>query len=138
MIHDVAIIYQILNSEYSPFQCYQMQEFRQLQDVAWIRMVLDSITSPHRRSQNPFAPLSPSFRKQLHGREESSSSWSILFQRHRFLLTMLALLGVLCTIYLYFAVTFGAGESCSGLKGTEAALCVDWGRQKYPCLTRVN
>ncbi|RWR97037.1 hypothetical protein CKAN_02644600 [Cinnamomum micranthum f. kanehirae] len=100
-----------------------MQEFRQLQDVAWIRMVLDSITSPHRRSQNPFAPLSPSFRKQLHGLEESSSSWSILFQRHRFLLTMLALLGVLCTIYLYFAVTFGAGESCSGLKGTKAALC---------------
>ncbi|KAF9688840.1 hypothetical protein SADUNF_Sadunf01G0029800 [Salix dunnii] len=71
-------------------------------------MVLDSmITSPHRRS--------PSFRKQFP--RDELGSWSTLLQRHRFLLTALALLAFLCTIYLYFAVTLGATESCSGLTG---------------------
>ncbi|KAK3427840.1 uncharacterized protein LOC104450657 [Eucalyptus grandis] len=79
-------------------------------------MVLDTVlSSPHRRS--------PSFRKQF-GREELGS-WSTLAQRHRFLLTALALLGFLCTIYLYFAITLGAAAagSCSDLTGTEKALC---------------
>ncbi|OUZ99578.1 hypothetical protein BVC80_7917g3 [Macleaya cordata] len=84
-------------------------------------MVLDSITSPHRRSQTPFS--SSSFKKTFPAREELGSC-STLFQRHRFLLTMLALLAFLCTVYLYFAVTLGAGgETCSGLAGTEKALC---------------
>ncbi|PNT52580.3 hypothetical protein POPTR_001G040300v4 [Populus trichocarpa] len=77
-------------------------------------MVLDSmITSPHRRS--------PSFRKQFP--RDELGSWSTLLQRHRFLLTALALLAFLCTIYLYFAVTLGAIESCSGLTGTKKTLC---------------
>lgn len=85
-------------------------------------MVLDSIltSSPHRRSQNAFS--SPSFRKQFQARDELGS-WSTLLQRHRYLLTALALLAFLCTIYLYFAVTLGAAGSCSGLTGTEKALC---------------
>ncbi|KAK9281669.1 hypothetical protein L1049_004573 [Liquidambar formosana] len=83
-------------------------------------MVLDSILSPHRKSQNAFS--SPSFRKQFQTRDEMGS-WSTLVRRHRFLLTALALLAFLCTIYLYFAVTLGATPSCSGLTGTQKALC---------------
>ncbi|KAM0939204.1 hypothetical protein DsansV1_C21g0168101 [Dioscorea sansibarensis] len=82
-------------------------------------MVLDSISSPHRRSQNS-SFLSASFKKQTASRD----TWSTLFERHRFLLTMLALLAFLCTIYLYFAITLGAAtDSCSGLSGSEKALC---------------
>ncbi|KAJ6346860.1 hypothetical protein OIU76_003526 [Salix suchowensis] len=77
-------------------------------------MVLDNlITSPHLRS--------PSFRKQFP--RDDLGSWSTLLQRHRFLLTALVLLAFLCTIYLYFAVTLGATESCSGFTGTKRALC---------------
>ncbi|KAG6781559.1 hypothetical protein POTOM_014470 [Populus tomentosa] len=71
------------------------------------------ITSPHLRS--------PSFRKQFP--RDDLGSWSTLLQRHRFLLTALVLLAFLCTIYLYFAVTLGATESCSGFTGTKKALC---------------
>ncbi|KAK7256002.1 hypothetical protein RIF29_29432 [Crotalaria pallida] len=74
-------------------------------------MVLDSIvSSPHRRS--------PSFR-----RRNELGSWSTLVQRHRFLLTALVLLTFLCTVYLYFAVTFEAISSCSGLTGARKASC---------------
>ncbi|XP_048432732.1 uncharacterized protein LOC103955097 isoform X1 [Pyrus x bretschneideri] len=77
-------------------------------------MVLDTIlSSPVRKSA--------SFRKQFSQNE--LGSWSTLFQRHRFLLTALALLTFLCTIYLYFAVTLGGSPSCSGLSGTQKALC---------------
>ncbi|KAG2725002.1 hypothetical protein I3843_01G048400 [Carya illinoinensis] len=77
-------------------------------------MVLDSIlASPHRRS--------PSFRKQF--ARDDPLSWATLLQRHRFLLTALALLAFLCTVYLYFAVTLGATGSCSGLTGAQKALC---------------
>ncbi|BBG99260.1 hypothetical protein Prudu_008886 [Prunus dulcis] len=77
-------------------------------------MVLDSIlSSPVRKSA--------SFRKQFSQNE--LGSWSTLFQRHRFLLTALALLTFLCTVYLYFAVTLGASPTCSGLSGTQKALC---------------
>ena len=79
-------------------------------------MVLDSIlSSPHRRS--------PSFRKQFS--RDDSLSWPTLLQRHRFLLTALALLAFLCTVYLYFAVTLGASGSCSDLKGTQKELCLE-------------
>ncbi|CAK7336361.1 unnamed protein product [Dovyalis caffra] len=71
------------------------------------------IASPHRKSS--------SFRKQFP--RDELGSWSTLLQRHRFLLTALALLAFLCTIYLYFAVTLGATETCSGLTGTKKALC---------------
>ncbi|CAK9171487.1 unnamed protein product [Ilex paraguariensis] len=84
-------------------------------------MALDGIiTSPHRRSQN--AVSSPSFRRQ-YSRGNDFGSCSTLLQRHRFLLTALALLAFLCTIYLYFAVTLGADDACSGLSGTQKALC---------------
>ncbi|KAK9098073.1 hypothetical protein Syun_025118 [Stephania yunnanensis] len=84
-------------------------------------MTLDSLSSPHRRSQTPFSSSS-SFRKQILARDELGS-WSTLFRRHRFLLTMMVLLAFLCTIYLYFAVTLGEAGTCSGLKGTQKALC---------------
>lgn len=29
----------------------------------------------------------------------------------------------LCTIYLYFAITLGTRDSCSGLGGTQRAIC---------------
>ncbi|XVE88518.1 hypothetical protein DITRI_Ditri19aG0075700 [Diplodiscus trichospermus] len=77
-------------------------------------MVLDSIvSSPSRRSG--------SIRKQFP--KDELGSWSTLVQRHRFLLTALGLLAFLCTIYLYFAVTLGAADTCSGLKGTQKATC---------------
>uniref|UniRef100_A0A2K2BS13 Uncharacterized protein n=1 Tax=Populus trichocarpa TaxID=3694 RepID=A0A2K2BS13_POPTR len=57
------------------------------------------------------------------GDELELGGWSTLLQRHRFLLTAFALLAFLCTIYLYFAVTLGATESCSGLTGTKKTLC---------------
>ncbi|KAG5010502.1 hypothetical protein AAZX31_07G172300 [Glycine max] len=69
-------------------------------------MVLESILSSSK---------SPSFRRQFAKHE--LGSWSTLLKRHRFLLFALALLTVLCTIYLYFAVTFAANDSCSGLNG---------------------
>ncbi|XP_024972661.1 uncharacterized protein LOC112511312 [Cynara cardunculus var. scolymus] len=80
-------------------------------------MVLDSvINSPHRRSQTAFS--SPSFRKQ-----SELGSFSTIIRRHQFLLTALALLAFLCTVYLYFAVTLGEDNSCSGLTVTQKALC---------------
>ncbi|KAL6958318.1 hypothetical protein U1Q18_006907 [Sarracenia purpurea var. burkii] len=87
-------------------------------------MVLESIvSSPHRRSQNAAnAFSSPSIRKPYSTGDELESCSSLL-QRHRFLLTALALLAFLCTVYLYFAVTLGNGKTCSGLKGSEKALC---------------
>ncbi|KAF5957232.1 hypothetical protein HYC85_004457 [Camellia sinensis] len=90
-------------------------------------MALDGIvSSPHRRSQNAqnafSSSSSPSPTKKQYLKEEFGSC-SVLLERHRFLLTALALLAFLCTIYLYFAVTLGAGESCSGLTGTQKALC---------------
>ncbi|KAM7480251.1 hypothetical protein LguiA_028464 [Lonicera macranthoides] len=84
-------------------------------------MVLESIiSSPHRRSQNGFSP--PSFKKQYTKGDELGSC-STLFERHRFLLTALAVLALLCTVYLYFAVTLGVTDSCSELTGTKKALC---------------
>lgn len=77
-------------------------------------MVLETVlSSPHRRSS--------SFKRQF--TKDELGSWSTLVERHRFLLTTLVLLGLLCTIYLYFSVTLGAAASCSGLIGTEKALC---------------
>ncbi|KAK8936737.1 hypothetical protein KSP39_PZI011913 [Platanthera zijinensis] len=81
-------------------------------------MVLDTLSSPRRRSQSLFS--SPSARKP----RDELGSWSTLFERHRYLLTMLVLLAFLCTVYLYFAVTLGATDLCSGMSGSEKALCL--------------
>ncbi|XP_050893867.1 uncharacterized protein LOC127100661 [Lathyrus oleraceus] len=51
-------------------------------------------------------------------------SWSILIMRHRYLLSVLALLTILCTVYLYFAISFGSRDSCSGLRGPKKASCL--------------
>ncbi|XP_059640574.1 uncharacterized protein LOC132282803 [Cornus florida] len=84
-------------------------------------MVLDGIiSSPHRRTQTVFSSASL---KRQYSRLDEPGGCSVLLQRHRFLLTALALLTFLCTIYLYFAVTLGVGESCSGLTGTQKELC---------------
>ncbi|XP_042488505.1 uncharacterized protein LOC122068693 [Macadamia integrifolia] len=80
-------------------------------------MVLDSLSSPHRRS----LLSSSSFRKQFPARDEFGSL-STLVRRHRFLLTTLTFLAFLCSVYLYFAVTLVATE-CSGLTGAQKALC---------------
>lgn len=85
-------------------------------------MVLDSLSSPHRRSQNIF--FVSSSKKPQSSRDDS---WSALVERHRFLLTTLLVLAFLCSIYLYFAVTLGASDACSGLTG---------GAQKIECQAR--
>lgn len=86
-------------------------------------MALDNvITSPHRRSQTQTAFSPPSPRRQ-HSRGDELGSCSTLVRRHRFLLTALALLAFLCTIYLYFAVTLGSTDECSGLTGAQQASC---------------
>ncbi|KAL8139307.1 hypothetical protein V2J09_005328 [Rumex salicifolius] len=83
-------------------------------------MAHDSVlTSPHRRSQG-FSGLSPNFKKAF---VQNDLSCSALLQRHRFLLTALVLLVILCSIYLYFAVTLGDTKSCLGLIGNERELC---------------
>ncbi|KAK7246644.1 hypothetical protein RIF29_41514 [Crotalaria pallida] len=77
-------------------------------------MVLDTIlSSPSLKS--------PSFRRQF--TKDGLGSWSTLVERHRFLLTALVLLAVLCTVYLYFAITSGASGTCSGLNGAQRASC---------------
>ncbi|CAO2206348.1 unnamed protein product [Urochloa humidicola] len=81
-------------------------------------MVLDSLSSPHRRSQNTF--FVSSAKKPQSSRDDS---WSALVERHRFLLTTLVVLAFLCTIYLYFAVTLGASNACAGLAGAERIEC---------------
>ncbi|KAG9160024.1 hypothetical protein Leryth_005757 [Lithospermum erythrorhizon] len=83
---------------------------------------LESNLNSHRRpnSQSVFVSAMCS-KKSSHGNE--FESYSILFRRHRFLLTALALLTFLCAIYLYFAVTLGATDSCSGLSGAQKASC---------------
>ncbi|KAG6413248.1 hypothetical protein SASPL_125956 [Salvia splendens] len=80
------------------------------------------ITSPHRRSQTQTAFSPPSPRKQ-HLRDTELGSCTTLVQRHQFLLIALALLVVLCTIYLYFAVTLGSADECSNLAGAQKATC---------------
>ncbi|KAG2396165.1 uncharacterized protein HKW66_Vig0064590 [Vigna angularis] len=55
--------------------------------------------------------------------KDELGSWSTLVQRHRFLLSALVLLTLLCTVYLYFAVTLGASGTCSGLTGAQKASC---------------
>ncbi|KAF5808474.1 hypothetical protein HanRHA438_Chr04g0156231 [Helianthus annuus] len=84
-------------------------------------MVLDGvITSPHRRSQPAF--FSPSFKKQP-SKTDELGDFPTIVRRHRFLLTALVLLAFLCTVYLYFAVTLGDYDTCSGLTGSQKALC---------------
>ncbi|CAL0331445.1 unnamed protein product [Lupinus luteus] len=79
-------------------------------------MVLESILS------SPRTLRSSSLRKQFTKNE--MGSWSTLYQRHRYLLFALTLLVILCTVYLYFAVTLGeASDPCFGLNGPEKASC---------------
>nr|PNR41621.1 hypothetical protein PHYPA_019025 [Physcomitrium patens] len=75
-------------------------------------------SSGHRRGSN-IPSLSPFKRSS----SSSDSSWRSLANRHRFLLNMLGLLVVLCTIYLYFAITLGPSDSCSGLGGAGRVRC---------------
>ncbi|XP_022842352.1 uncharacterized protein LOC111365963 [Olea europaea var. sylvestris] len=87
-------------------------------------MPLDSvITSPHRRSQTQTVFSSPSFKRENSSRDDELGSCSTLLQRHRFLLTALALLAFLCSVYLYFAVTLGARDSCTEMTGAQKASC---------------
>uniref|UniRef100_A0A804NQB3 Uncharacterized protein n=1 Tax=Zea mays TaxID=4577 RepID=A0A804NQB3_MAIZE len=74
--------------------------------------------SRSRRSQNTF--FVSSAKKPQSSRDDS---WSALVERHRFLLTTLLVLAFLCTVYLYFAVTLGASDACTGLTGAERIEC---------------
>lgn len=101
--------------------CFFFSAFRIRVAKSQKDMVLEGvITSPHRRSQTPFSP--PSVKKQ-YTKEDELGSFSTVVRRHRYLLTALVLLAVLCTVYLYFAVTLGAGDICYGLNPTQKALC---------------
>ena len=87
-------------------------------------MALDNvITSPHRRSQTQTAFSQPPTKKQYTKGGDELGNCATLVQRHQFLLTALALLAFLCTIYLYFAVTLSSGEACDGLTGAQMATC---------------
>ncbi|GMI77811.1 hypothetical protein like AT1G79660 [Hibiscus trionum] len=77
-------------------------------------MVLDGLVS---------SPLRKSASTRKQSPKDDLGNWSTLVERHRFLLTALGVLAFLCTIYLYFAVTLGAADTCSGLKGPEKATC---------------
>uniref|UniRef100_A0A803LTY2 Uncharacterized protein n=1 Tax=Chenopodium quinoa TaxID=63459 RepID=A0A803LTY2_CHEQI len=105
---------------YLAFLCKSTGLCRFEQGVGASTMALDNvISSPHRRTQGAFASSSP------HKKFSHDVSFTTLIQRHRFLLVALVLLVVLCTVYLYFAVTMSSGESCSGLLGTERVLCLE-------------
>lgn len=84
-------------------------------------MALEVLSSPRKRTQGP----TPSLPQTVKKAPKELGSWATVLERHRFLLTVLAILGVLCTIYLYFAVTIAGNgtNSCSDLSGTEKALC---------------
>jgi hypothetical protein len=85
--------------------------------------VLPGGLSPaHRRSGNPLSPA-PFKRSQSRIGDEPDLGWRSLAQRHQFLLSMLGILAFLCTVYLYFAVTLGTKDLCSGLGGGQRALC---------------
>jgi hypothetical protein len=82
-------------------------------------MVNESLPSPgYRRNSNPLS--SSPFKRSL---SSPDISWRSLAHRHKFLLYTLGLLTLLCTVYLYFAITWGASDTCSGLGGTQRALC---------------
>eukprot|EP00897_Mesotaenium_endlicherianum_P001077 jgi/Mesen1/10970/ME000096S10548 len=56
--------------------------------------------------------------------DPSDNTLAALVRRHRFLLSMMSVLLVLCTIYLYFAISMGEGPtSCSGLHGADFEQC---------------
>ena len=97
---------------------HNLQDWRQALVLCSIMGLDNVLSSPHRRPQTAFS--SPTFKKFV----QNDISCSALVQRHRFLLTTLVLLAVLCTVYLYFAVTLGSDVSCSGLLGSERELCL--------------
>ena len=72
----------------------------------------------HRRLSNP--PFPSPIKRSLSGPD---AGWQSLVRRHKFLLYTLGVLTFLCTIYLYFAITLGTRDSCSGLGGTQRAIC---------------
>lgn len=76
------------------------------------------LSPAHRRGLNP--PFPTLLRRTTSGPD---IGWRSLVQRHKFLLYALGLLTFLCTIYLYFAITLGTRDLCSGLGGEQRALC---------------
>lgn len=93
-------------------------------DSSWklattVKMVNESLPSPgYRRNSLPLSPAA--FRRSL---SSPDISWRSLAHRHKFLLYALGLLTLLCTVYLYFAIAWGATDLCSGLGGAQRALC---------------
>jgi hypothetical protein len=64
------------------------------------------------------------------GEEAADLSLPALVERHKFLLVTVVILVVLCTVYLYFAVSMEikddpgySGAACRGLQGEALRLC---------------
>ncbi|CAI7812504.1 unnamed protein product [Closterium sp. NIES-53] len=72
------------------------------------------------RLQSQYRP-----KPQPSGSAQVDLSFRALVARHQYLLTTMAILAVLCTIYLYFAISMDDGESskCGGLRGKALADC---------------
>lgn len=68
-------------------------------------------------------PTSPSFFNRRNSVSPGDTSWRTLGHRHKFLLYTLGILTVLCSVYLYFAITWGASDACSGLGGAQRVTC---------------
>ncbi|KMZ74283.1 hypothetical protein ZOSMA_132G00510 [Zostera marina] len=86
----------------------QQSRYHQEFEVDITTMVgIDSLTSsaPQRRSQPLCSPSSSIKKSYTH---DDVGGCSVLLERHRFLLVTFIVLGLLCTIYLYFAVTLGS------------------------------
>ncbi|KAL3699958.1 hypothetical protein R1sor_017980 [Riccia sorocarpa] len=89
---------------------------------------LSSISPAKWRPANPQSPSCSPYRKsgipiRDGPLDKPDLEWKTLLKRHRFLLFMLAILAFLCTIYLYFAVTFSSVDTCKGLEGTSRSQC---------------
>lgn len=97
---------------------YQILDQKVTRTVKMGNDTLSGLSPGLRRGTNPSSPSS--FRRNS---LSPDTSWRTLGHRHKFLLYMLGLLTILCTVYLYFAITWGASDSCSGLGGTQRAIC---------------
>ncbi|KAK1358130.1 hypothetical protein POM88_051386 [Heracleum sosnowskyi] len=90
-----------------------------IRDWRGILVLIDMVSeSSPRRRQNSVNPLP--FRKH---QSDEVGSFSTVVRRHKFLLTACSLLLLLCTIYLYLAVTLGDNDACSNLSETQKSQC---------------
>lgn len=80
-----------------------------------------NILSPKNTNLGP--KLSKDSSKYSKDLKDFDNSWSTLVSRHKFLLWALLVLLLLCTVYLYYAISLDFVPGCEGLLGTELELC---------------